>query len=203
MHSLLCALGGIVLLAMSPSASAHRVNIFAYVEGNQVVVECSFSKTRPVRAGQITVYAGASDQILRTGTTDDAGVFRFPVPDQAKTTGLRLALQAGEGHANQWTMDAAEFASTPPPTPQTAPHVAQNNPPRPEPTPMPAPPSGITAREVETIVSALLDAKLDAKLAPLRRALLEDQDPRLQDILGGVGWILGIVGVAAYFRRRV
>jgi nickel transport protein len=202
MHSLLCALGGIVLLAMSPSASAHRVNIFAYVEGNQVVVECSFSKTRPVRAGQIAVYAGASDQILLTGTTDDAGVFRFPVPDQAKTTGLRLALQAGEGHANQWTMDPGEFASAPSPTPQAPPQTAEQPSP-PDPTPVPAPSSGITAREVEAIVSTLLDAKLDAKLAPLRRALLEDQGPRLQDILGGIGWIMGIIGVAAYFRRRV
>jgi len=187
---------------MSPSASAHRVNIFAYVEGNQVVVECSFSKTRPVRAGQITVYAGASDQILLTGTTDDAGVFRFPVPDQAKTTGLRLALQAGEGHANQWTMDPGEFASAPSPTPQAPPQTAEQPSP-PDPTPVPAPSSGITAREVEAIVSTLLDAKLDAKLAPLRRALLEDQGPRLQDILGGIGWIMGIIGVAAYFRRRV
>jgi nickel transport protein len=26
--------------------------------------------------------------------------------------------------------------------------------------------------------------------------------PNLRDIIGGIGWIFGLIGVAAYFRRR-
>ena len=29
-----------------------------------------------------------------------------------------------------------------------------------------------------------------------------DAGPSLKDIVGGIGWIFGLVGVAAWFRRR-
>ena len=44
----------LALTAQAP-AMAHRVNIFAYVEGNDVLVECVFSTSSPVRNGQINV----------------------------------------------------------------------------------------------------------------------------------------------------
>ena len=54
--------------------------------------------------------------------------------------------------------------------------------------------------EIERIV----DAALDAKLSPIKRMLAEQTEagPNLRDIIGGIGWIFGLIGVAAYFRRR-
>ena len=45
---------------------------------------------------------------------------------------------------------------------------------------------------------------LDKKLAPISRTLAEMQEQkiRLTDVLGGLGYIFGLVGVAAYFKRR-
>ena len=56
------------------------------------------------------------------------------------------------------------------------------------------------AAEIERIV----DAALDAKLSPIKRMLAEQAEagPNLRDIIGGIGWIFGLIGVAAYFRRR-
>ena len=59
---------------------------------------------------------------------------------------------------------------------------------------------GATPAEIERIV----DAALDAKLSPIKRMLAEQTEagPNLRDIIGGIGWIFGLIGVAAYFRRR-
>jgi nickel transport protein len=48
-----------------------------------------------------------------------------------------------------------------------------------------------------------LEKMLDRKLAPIMRTLAEmqEQKVRLTDVLGGLGYIFGLVGVAAYFKR--
>jgi len=45
---------------------------------------------------------------------------------------------------------------------------------------------------------------LDAKLAPVKSMLAESLDPApsMTEILGGIGWIFGLMGVAAYFKSR-
>lgn len=62
------------------------------------------------------------------------------------------------------------------------------------------PQSALTRADVEEVVGTLLDARL----APIRRALLEQDQrgPGLQEIIGGIGWIFGLVGIAAYFKSR-
>ncbi len=194
-------IASLVWLLCATAAPAHRVNIFALVEGQEVVVECSYSKSKPVMGGRIQVLDGATDAVLLEGTTTDAGVFRFPVPEAARQHGLRLVLFAGEGHQNEWRMEPAEFGGAPtavsPSTAKTdAPPVAA------APQTSAGTTQTINPAELEAIVRAAVSAELDAKLAPLRRALLEDSGPRLQDVLGGIGWIFGLIGVAAYFGSR-
>ncbi|ACU91212.1 hypothetical protein [Desulfomicrobium baculatum] len=182
-------------------ALAHRVNVFAYVEGGEVVVECSYSKSKRVRHGAIAVQDAGSGETLLQGTTDEAGLFRFSIPDQARTSGsgLRILLQAGEGHQNEWIVDAAEFMDAGAPRP-LAPHAEVTaagamSPGRTDPGA-----AGLSRADVEDVVNAALDAKL----APIRRALLEQSQsgPGLQEIIGGIGWIFGLVGIGAYFKSR-
>jgi nickel transport protein len=53
-------------------------------------------------------------------------------------------------------------------------------------------------------IEKALEKALDKKLAPIMRTLAEmrEQKVRLTDVLGGLGYILGLVGIAAYFKRR-
>ena len=190
-----------LVFAGASFASAHRVNIFAFVDGDAVQVECGFNRSQKVKQGTVEVFDATTGARLLQGTTDDNGVFRFPV-----TAELR---EAGEGHQNDWTVAADELASsgTPkavavaaaevPATPaslvagQAAPSAA---------APVAAVSGGATPAEIERIV----DAALDAKLSPIKRMLAEQTEagPNLRDIIGGIGWIFGLIGVAAYFRRR-
>jgi nickel transport protein len=50
----------------------------------------------------------------------------------------------------------------------------------------------------------VVNAALDAKLAPIKRAVLEQSEagPGMREIVGGIGWIFGLVGIAAYFKSR-
>lgn len=185
-----------LIVALVPAlALAHRVNIFAYVEGGDVVVECSYSKSKRVNHGRIDVRDAVSQDLLLQGETDENGLFRFPVPQAARQagSGLRILLQAGEGHRNEWIVEASEFMSG-----STTEAVSDS--PAPAPTAQTAPAStshaGLTRVELEEV--------LDARLAPIKRAVLEQSEagPGLREIVGGIGWIFGLIGIAAYFKSR-
>lgn len=49
-----------------------------------------------------------------------------------------------------------------------------------------------------------LERVLDRKLAPISRALAEMQEQKVRptDVLGGLGYIIGLAGVAAYVKAR-
>ena len=58
----------------------------------------------------------------------------------------------------------------------------------------------LTAKEVEMIVERVVEEKL----APVRKMLIEahDNGPALTDIIAGIGYILGLVGLATYIGYR-
>lgn len=199
MRSFFLALA-LVLLVQGP-ALAHRVNVFAFVQGGEIVVESWYSKSKKVRHGNIEVQDAQSGETLLTGMTDEQGLWRFPIPEQARSSGagLRILLQAGEGHQNEWTVQASEFLDTPRPVeslPAAQPGGAAAASSRTDEALLPA----LTRSDVEEVVSAVLDAKL----APIKRELLEQNQggPGMREIFGGIGWIFGLVGVAAYFKSR-
>jgi len=58
----------------------------------------------------------------------------------------------------------------------------------------------VTPKELEGIVESIMDKKLKPVIT-----MLVDQrnsDPSVTDILGGIGYIIGLVGVAALFKSR-
>lgn len=215
-HTRICAgsLCLMLLLACADVAQAHRVNIFAWLEGGTVRVECSFRRDSPVQQGTVIVFDAQTGAELLQGRTDKQGAFAFPVPDVVRQGhGLRIRIVAGEGHQNEWHMDAAEFSSLlPDGTAATAPETegrivspgtgqAAESDERGAFTPAGTKDGlGLSRKDVETIV----DAALDRHLAPLRRALAarDETEPTLRDIVGGLGWIMGLVGIGLYFSRR-
>lgn len=103
-----------LVFAGAPFASAHRVNIFAFVDGDAVQVECGFNRSQKVKQGTVEVFDATTGAQLLQGTTDDNGVFRFPVTAELREAGhdLNIRIIAGEGHQNDWTVAADELASS-------------------------------------------------------------------------------------------
>ena len=230
-------LAAALLLVLQTPALAHRVNIFAWTEGPQVAVKCGFSGGNSVKNGEVTVYDAADGRVLLTGRTDTEGLFRFAIPPKGREHGLRIRINAGEGHQNEWLLEAAELASAPAAAPAAIPAAAPAAPrhaettasaaakssggpstgPQPAGTGLPAAApeisaSGpVSAAEIQAIVDAALEAQeakfsalLDSRLSPVKRQLAEmrTDEPGMREIVGGMGWFVGLAGLALYFRSR-
>lgn len=184
-------------------AAAHRVNVFAWTEGSRIETESKFAGGARVKNGRIRVEDASTGETLLTGRTAADGTFGFE-PTAAMTSAghaLRIVIEAGEGHRGEWTVEPGELSgavkthsglpSEVPPRPEASPDVS---------LPTASPQVCMTPEAFERI----LDERLNARLAPLQKELaaLRTREPGLTEIIGGIGWMIGLFGIAAYFRRR-
>lgn len=182
------------------SADAHGVIVFAWAEGDNVRVESKFSGGRKVNGGKVIVQDSQGNILLR-GTTDDQGRFDFPAPIR---TDLNIIVQAGPGHQGEWTISAAEFnpaghgENENDGHPESA--AAANHPTVEDQTD----PQALSAAPDLAAIETAVEKALDRKLKPVVQMLADSRQsgPTLKDILGGIGYILGLIGVGAYVHSR-
>lgn len=103
--SCLAMMLGMFLVFAAP-AMAHKVNIFAYVEGDVVYTESYFPDGRMVENGTIEVL-DASGKKLLDGKTDPDGRFSFPLP--GKKEDLTIVIIASMGHKNSYLLQKSEM----------------------------------------------------------------------------------------------
>jgi nickel transport protein len=68
-----------------------------------------------------------------------------------------------------------------------------------------AAPAALTDERLRNVVREEVDAALAARLSPLTRMLASrqrEEGVRLTDVIGGIGYILGLAGLYAYFAGR-
>ena len=176
-------------------ANAHRVTIFAWVDGDTVHTQSKFGGGKMVNNGEISVFDLGGNLLLK-GNTDENGDFSFKVP---KKTSLKIELKAGMGHQNEWIVHAEEIGAL-----QQGSYLVSdrsedvNEAEETKSEPVIAP--GLTSEEIEQAV----DQALEKKLKPVMQILsdMSDSGPKISDILGGIGYIIGLVGIGAYFKNR-
>ena len=188
----------LALTAILPGATAwaHKMTVFATVQGKVIHGEVYYQDGSPAPQVKVSVL-GPDDVALGSVTTDQQGAFRY---DPQSRCPHRFVADGGFGHRAEYTVPMddlpPELAAGPPdPTP---------SPVRPAPATSPdshgEAPSGSPsdlAGEIEALNRQV--AALRQELGKWKTAL------RMQDVLGGVGYILGILGIASYFlagRRR-
>ncbi len=188
--SWILSLSLLLLSSLGPrEALAHRVNLFAWVEGDTVHTASKYPDGTRVKEGLIRVLDGAGRELLQ-GKTNERGEFSFPIP---RREDLTIVLEAGMGHRADWTLPREELGG--------------------EPASAPDPPPGFRLAEAASASAAAvpaaaleqaLEKALDRKLAPVVKMLSELHEPRvrLTDIVGGLGWILGLAGLAAWLKNR-
>ncbi|MFO8084738.1 MAG: hypothetical protein R6U27_10520, partial [Desulfobacterales bacterium] len=171
-------------------------NIFAWVDGDTVHTQSKFSGGKMVIGGQVNVY-DSKGSLLLTGNTDDKGEFSFQIPQR---TTLKVELQAGMGHKNEWIIKEDEIEgiskndgekiSEQPEIPVNASEKNQ----------VLVGSTGLTRQEIEKIV----EEAVEKKLKPVVRMLSDQKEsgPGISEIFGGIGYIIGLAGVAAYFKSR-
>ena len=91
----------IMLAGFSLSAFAHRLSVFAWIEGDTLVVEGKLSGGKRPKKGMVYVYEGEEKLLLKTILSED-GTTRFPLPDCQ--TGLKIVIDVGGGHRSYWIL---------------------------------------------------------------------------------------------------
>ena len=194
------------LLLVCSQARAHKVTVFAWVEGDTVHVESKFSGGRKTVAAPVEVYDNQGNLLLK-GVTDDQGAFAFKAPQK---TEMKVVLLAGMGHRGEWTIQLSDFENTDVATPSQPPKTDSPSSPMTDKDqenrsapPQSAPPLTTEIVSAEEIRS-LVEEAIDKKLKPVMKSLadMRQSGPSLTDILGGIGYIFGLIGVAAYISSK-
>lgn len=89
----------------APYTLAHKVILFAYVEGDTVFVESGFGDGTVCNNAGIEVFDPSGKKLLE-GRTDGNGKFSFKSP---RRTDLKLVLDAGMGHREEFMVLAEEL----------------------------------------------------------------------------------------------
>lgn len=183
-----CCPGVIVALALLPgTARAHQMYLFAQVDGPAIRGEVYFRGRHPACDVAVTAFDPAGEVIGRA-ETDQQGKFRLAA---RFCCDHRLVADTGDGHGAEFIVKAALLPQDLPArggTPETSPRPAG----LPDVTPAAndGPPASPNAAQW---------ASLRAEIAELRGQLQDhEQRTRFRDVLGGIGYILGIAGVAFY-----
>jgi nickel transport protein len=186
------------------NAMAHRVNVFAWAEGDTVHVESKFSGGKKIAGAKIIVTDAGGVEVL-TGQTDDQGQFSFKRPQPAE---LKIILEAGMGHRAQWTLPVDDGHADHPADksrPEKAnPRGSLENPDGQIYHRNSETPTAVYAGPSRAEIEAIVEKALDKKMKPVLEMLAESRhtEPGIGDILGGIGYIIGLVGTAAYFHSR-
>jgi nickel transport protein len=104
----------------------------------------------------------------------------------------RVVAETGDGHRAEWRVSAAELAPGFPGVPSQTPEGGAG--------PGGAPSNGCLA---EVDLAAQIEQAVARQVRPLREDLLAAQGTAgLRDVLGGIGYILGLAGLLAWWQSR-
>jgi nickel transport protein len=197
----------LALLAADP-ARAHKLKVFATASGARIDGTVYFVGGSPARGARIVMQApdGTPLAILHA---DEHG--RFATTAAARVDHV-IIIDAGDGHSGRFTVPGEDLPATlPTGLPAAAgavpAGVVADDPPA-SPTPPPVEPDSATAAPPPnapdaTALQEMIEAAVARQVRPLREQLNAYEDQvRLRDVLGGLGFVLGLAGLAVWLRTR-
>ncbi len=181
------AFWALFLTIISPTLQAHNVVAGAYVDGMTIEGEVGFSNGAPVLPGVLVEVFDTNDAKVGETRIGDNGLFTFNARSAEKHT---FKANLGAGHIAEIIVEAEEFAVAG----RSIKPIAKKFE---EPTTKAV--AGISAVELETIVRKAVAHQVK----PLQKELRAYKEKvMLRDIAGGIGFIFGLFGVAAWMASR-
>ena len=164
-----------LLLLLAPAVGAHGLQLFADRDGDRLVGYAYYPGGG--RARQVTIrIQDATGRVAATLTADDQGAFTWPAPDAA---GYTVVAESADGHRATFPI-ASGSAALPPAVPHGDRALGE-----------------LDAQALEALVAKAVASQV----RPLREQLQQAESRRrLIDIVAGLGYIFGIMGVILFFR---
>jgi len=186
-------------------AFAHKVIVFAWVEGDIVHTESKFNGGKKAINAPIEVFDALGNKLLE-GKTNENGEFSFKAPQK---TEMKIVLIAGMGHRGEWTITSDEFGeeieknseiqpSQKSDSAQTSLMTKSNMVSEQNNSICPC----LTSEAIQIIVEKTLDKKMKPLVTKINKLLAPDSSPDISDIFAGIGYIFGLMGIGAYFNYR-
>jgi nickel transport protein len=199
--------GIFLLLLFSGNVLAHKVSIFAYAENGKIFTESYFSDGKGSMNSVVEVFDGKNKKLLLTGKTNKTGEFSFRIP---QVTALRIVVTASMGHKNEYVLSEDEvraalgsiktannFPS------KVSSKISSKNTKREEGPPSLKETTPIESHELELIV----ERGIQKKIAPVMKKLMKMEEemnkPNISEILGGIGYIFGLMGILTYLKYKL
>jgi len=170
---------------------AHKVYLFAWTEGDRIYTESYLSGNKKIKDGIIKVFDSEGKELLN-GKTDENGEFSFKIPVNAD---LRIVLETLTGHGAEYLFKKSEFSTDHTHNEEAGSGIYIGKDTEAE--------HQLTA--VQDMMRKEFELALDARLKPVMKELAklrEDKGPGITEVIGGIGYILGIMGIVAYMRSR-
>ncbi|PIP46320.1 MAG: hypothetical protein COX16_09470 [Deltaproteobacteria bacterium CG23_combo_of_CG06-09_8_20_14_all_51_20] len=182
----------LIILGLQSDCLAHRVNVFAWVDGDMIMVEAKFAGGKRVMGGAIKVM-DETGKLIHEGKTDEKGSYAFAIPARGALT---IVVEAGQGHRGEWNLVVEDEGKKQDSGASASKEEAsgERSPSRPE-----------AALQVDAAeIRKMIEDAVGKKLRPLTEIIIasREKDFSLRDIMGGIGYIIGLVGLAAYFRSK-
>jgi len=181
----------LIIMMINIPVFAHKVNVFAYMEGDKIYSESYFNDGKKCVDSKIEVFDNQGNKLLE-GLTNAEGAFSFEVPQEDGD--LKIVLIASMGHRAEYTISADELGDT----------VGSVKEKLEEPVSVVSPEvSSFDLKEIQSLIEDVLDEKLGPIIREMRE-IKKSQGDRISptEIIGGIGYIIGIFGIIAYFLSR-
>ncbi len=183
-----------VTAAAASPAHAHKLKVFATTVGERIEGTVYFVGGGPAGGARILVES-ANGTLIEALNASDAGTFTITAKVR---TDYVIRTDSADGHSARTAIPASLLpASLPLPAPEpgmTAPEVPEARSPA---------PSQEGAPLDTAVLQAAVAQVVAQQVAPLREQLSAYEDQvRLRDVLGGLGYILGLAGLFAWLRAR-
>jgi nickel transport protein len=182
-------LGMVAVLAVATPARAHKVVASAYASGDRLEGEVGFSNGD--MAKDVSVRVSAPDgRLLGTTTTDGDGFFSY-MPTEAVDHVFEADL--GAGHVARFTVSVADLPKA----------LSQGGAATPSTTAPSVEPGASASTALPADLAALVAEAVREEVRPLRREIAAYKEAHdFQTILGGIGYILGLMGVVYFLMAR-
>lgn len=174
------------------AAEAHRLNVFASSDGAVIRGSVYFQGMRAARNAPVRVL-DPEGAVLADVVTDEAGTFVFQA---ARRVDHRIVADLSDGHRAEFVVSAEQLPlSLPSPSPQEPERTAGAVPEEAQ--------AGLQAGVPAAAIEAIVESAVARHVGPLRQQIAAYEDRiRWHDVLGGIGYIVGMTGIACYFLAR-
>lgn len=182
----------LMALALSTSMSvpvfAHNVVGGVYAIGNTIEGEVGFSNGDMAKAGLVVHVRDAAGNVIGESVIEDEGMFVF---DATKRIDHYFHADLSAGHVLELVLPADELPAT---LPGGSVLVTKTD-------------AATTTAPMDGVDQAALEQMIEKAVAkqvkPLRKELAAYKEKAsLQDVLGGIGYIFGLVGLGIWLRQR-